>query len=282
MKKVCGIFMLMLVTLVLSGVCLADEEYHAREFERVPEHEIEHREMAGHLHQMRIRLAELKKEAEIAKNEGRNEESVELRYQAKMLSREIEEHSGQIKLRRLEEAEEHLERLRHMTEEAEEIVERLRRDVERREVARRRSGREMRLRFMPERFDREHLSEQLGDMGNELKDFLMGHIERIEAVYREHQTGMERMERQMQELLAENKQLRGQLREANLSKRKLERELNKLRETQERMENRRQRQAEQRKEARRKKEAQLQAEEEKVEEPETQEDQQDTKEPDAT
>ncbi len=283
MKKVCGIFMLMiLVTLMFSDLCLSGESPEAREPEQVPEREIERREMAEHVKQMRAKLAELREGAELAKKEGRKEDVVELRQQASMLNQEMGEHARQIEHRRLREAEEHLERLRHMTREAEEILERLRRDMERREAARRRSGRELQLRPMPERPDREHLSEKLRDMGNELRDFLIGHMERMDALYREHQTRMERTQRQLQELLVENKELKNQLREGNRVRRQFERELNQQKEAQKRMEARQRREARQKREARQQKEAQQRAEEKKVEEPEAQENQQDETEPNSS
>jgi hypothetical protein len=274
MKKVCRIFMLMiLMSLMSDGISLSGEKPEEMEPERIRERKVERREMFEEMKQMHNKLAELREAAELAKAEGRKEDVVELREQAKMLNQQIEEHLMQIGHRRLEEAEEHLDRLRRMTREAEKIVERLRRDVERREASRRRPERGLQLRPMLEK--PEPLTEQLRDMGNELRDFLMGHIERIDTVFREHQTRMERTQRQLQELLDENRQLSQQLREANQTRRQLERELNQLKEAQKRREARQQREAQQRKEARQ------QAEEKKIEESEVQENQQDETEPNA-
>ena len=271
MKKVCGKFMLMLfVMLMFSGLCLSGEKPQAWEPEQVPERVKERQEMAEQMKQMRNRMVELREAAEIAKKEGREEDAIELRQQAKNTAREIEEHQRQNDQRRLREAEGYLEQLRRMTQQAEGILDRLRRDVERREAARMRPERELRLRPMPERFDRERLTEQFRDMGNELRDFLTNYMNRMNGALLEHQMQMELMQRQLQDIFAENRELKNQLRESNQLRRQLERELDQQKEALQRREARLQRQLQQRKEARQQRQAQQQAEKEKVEKSEVQ------------
>jgi tetratricopeptide (TPR) repeat protein len=63
----------------------------AEELERILKTEFQQREKAGHVKELQAKLVEIKKAAQLAQQQGREDEAAELREKAKQIAREIEE-----------------------------------------------------------------------------------------------------------------------------------------------------------------------------------------------
>jgi len=204
------------------------------EFEHAPRPEFEHRKSAEGIEKVHAKLAELKEAAQLAERQGHHDKAAKLHEKARKIAEKIEQHASKAKDRMPAEAQGRIEKLRDMARqakergemekagqlwaEAEELERTLKREFERRPEGVQRP--EPRRPIMPERpegiRERPELpgpSEHFERMQRELKEALAMHLGRMVDEFRELQMRLERMERELQQLRAENMRLKSQLRE---------------------------------------------------------------------
>lgn len=231
--------------------------------------EFERQQVVQRIEQAHTRLAELKEAAEQAEREGQPEKAAEMREKAKKLAGEIEAFAQKAKGRMPAEAQERIERLRDMAAEAEkrgevdkarglwaevkELEGAMKREFERgpeppedvreRLEVERRWPRPMEIEPWRERV-RERPEPpgpwtHLEHMEKQLKEVLAVHLERMANEFRELQMRVERMERELQQLRAENMRLKSQWRERPRPRKGPEREVREPGEVRERQETQR-------------------------------------------
>ncbi len=210
----------MFTVFILNGVLGAARRAEPAERERPPSLAIERREPAQPMEVMRNRLADLRQAARNAERENRPEEARELREKVAQLVEQIQSRTQRMAQRRLREVDESIERLRQITREAEEIRERIRNEIEQRERAWMKPERELPLRPRVQKS-----IENVHNIIGQIRETFMRQMERIEATFGRLSDNMVQMEREIQELRAENEQLRNQLRERQEQRRPRERDV---------------------------------------------------------
>ena len=221
MNKAYKISVLTMFTLfMLNGVLGAGRRAVPAERERPPVPTIERRETAQPMEALNNKLVELRKAARNAERENRPEEARELREKVVQLVEQIQSRTRRMTQRRLREVDEYIERLRQITREAEEIRERIRNEIEQRERTWMAPERELPLRPRVQKS-----IENVHNIIGQIRETFMKQMERIEATFGRLSDNMVQMEREIQELRAENEHLRNQLREREVQRRPRERDV---------------------------------------------------------
>jgi chromosome segregation ATPase len=221
MKKANKIIMLTIFAVFMpNGILGAERRVEPAEREQPPVPVIERREPAQPMEVMRNRLAELRQATRNAERENRPEEARELREKVAQLVERIQSRTQRSAQMRLREVDEYLDRLRQITREAEEIRERIRIEIEQRERAWMEPERELPLRPRVQKS-----IENVHNIIGQVRETFMKQMERIEATFGRLSDNMVQMEREIQELKAENERLRNQLRERDEQRRPRERDV---------------------------------------------------------
>jgi len=214
MKKAYTIFSLVMLTgLALSNLPRFENTTRAQENDQPPRQEIERRESPEQMEMLRNRLAELREAAANAERQGRPEEARELREKAARLAEQPLMPAERAEQRQLREIDKYLERLRQMVREAEEIRKKIGPEIEQRAREMQRPARDLPLRLEPLRPRVQQRMENMQNVIGQIRETFMMHLERIEGTFGVLRNNIERLERENQELRAENERLRNQLRE---------------------------------------------------------------------
>jgi len=216
----------MFTVFMLNGVLGAERRAEPAERERPPAPAIERREPAQPMEVMRNRLADLRQAARNAERGNHPEEARELREKVAQLVEQIQSRTQRMAQRRLREIDEHLERLRQITREAEEIRERIRLEIEQRGRVWMEPERELPLRPRVQKS-----IENVHNIIGQIRETFMRQLERIEATFGRLGDNIVQMEREIQELRAENERLRNQLRERQEQRRPRDRDVPPRRDT---------------------------------------------------
>ncbi len=221
MKKAYQIIALMIFAVFMpNGLLGAERRAEPAQREQPPVLVIERREPAQPMEVMRNRLAELRQAVRNAERENRPEEARDLREKVAQLVEQIQSRTQRMAQRRLREVDEYIERLRQITREAEEIRERIRNEIEQREKAWIEPERELPLRPRVQKN-----IENVHNIIGQVRETFMKQMERVEAAFGRLSDNMVQMEREIQELRAENERLRNQLREREEQRRPRERDV---------------------------------------------------------
>lgn len=220
MKNAYKITILIIFALCMPNSILgAERRAETAKQEQAPEKSNKRSEKARQMETMRNRLVDIRQAARNAENQGRPEEARDLREKAAQLVEKIRKQTQRAAQRQLREVDEYLERLRHITREAEEIRERIIIELEQRERVWMEPEREF-----PMRPRIQKRVEDVHKLIGRIRETFMRQLERIEATFGELRDNMAQMEREIQELRAENEHLRNLLRERNKVRRQRERD----------------------------------------------------------
>jgi len=212
--------LLIFAVFVPNSILGAERRAETAKREQAPENAGNRRNHARQMETMRNRLAEIRQAARNAEEQGRPEQARDLREKAAQLVKQIRKQTQRAAQKRLHEVDEYLERLRQITREAEEIRERIIIEIEQRGRVWMEPERELPLRpRVQKRIENVH------NVIGQIRETFMRQLERIEASFGGLSDNMVQMQREIQELRAENEHLRNQLREREQQRRSRDRDV---------------------------------------------------------
>jgi hypothetical protein len=195
----------------------------------------EHPEMAAKMERLHVQIAELKEAAEHAERQGRYDKADQLRQKVKMLAEKMEDYAREGKDKKGQQLKQEIIHLKEMAGEAKqrgemEKAENLWAHAQELEMVLKREFRQPKVKKhkpegppkMPpieEQFNnlkaqlKEVLEHRLQQVGIQMKEALAERFHQIEGGFHEFSMHIERLEKELNELRAENEQLRRALRE---------------------------------------------------------------------
>jgi regulator of replication initiation timing len=214
MKKTYKVFgFIVLSGLIFNILPLFTNSLKAQEREQPPQQATDQRQSPEQIELMRNRLAQLRKNAQNAEQQGHPEQARELRQKVAKLAEQLQAQARRIEQRRLQEIDECINRLRQMVREAEEIRGSIGPRAGQQERPGPRPEKEQPLRPEPLRQRVEQRMENLQNLIGQIRETFMNRLGRIEETFGGLRNNFEQLEKDNQELRAENERLRNQLRE---------------------------------------------------------------------